>query len=258
MPSAGSAATRRSPSRGPFWGGLWCGLSLLLALSGCPTASVVPAPKPSPPPSLETAEAVRTRLRAQAPTSFKMLHQVVAKYQDQSYLMAGYMLGRADGSFRVSATAALGPKLFDVAKVDGHWESHVYLKPLAEQLDVTNVGRSVERIYFLPASGPLRLESEGWLSRSRLLNQDELDEVEDLLDVQTLALLRKRYFKDGKKVVQVDLDKLELVQGSWVARNVKLTDARGFSLELQVTGYTPGFPVPDSVLRVQQASGVSE
>jgi len=187
-----------------------------------------------------------------------MLHQVVAKYQGQSYLMVGYMLGRKDGSFRISAMAALGPKLFDVAKVDGHWMTNVYLKPLADQFDVTNVGRSVERIYFLPATGALRLESGGWASRSSIPQQDEIDEVEDLLDFHTLALRRKRYFKDGRQVVQVDFDKLELVQGGWLARNVKLTDARGFTLELHVTDYVPGFPVPDEVLRVERPAGVTE
>jgi hypothetical protein len=187
-----------------------------------------------------------------------MLHQVVAKYQEKSYFMTGYMLGRNDGSFRVSATAALGPRLFDVAKVDGRWESHVYLKQLAEQLDVTDVGVSVERIYFLPATGALRLASGGWTSRSSVPNQDEIDEVEDLLDAHTLALRQKRYFKNGKQVVLVDFDKLELIQGSWLARNVKLTDARGFILELHVTDYAPGFPVPDEVLRVQRHAGISE
>ncbi|MGO9767520.1 MAG: hypothetical protein ACLPM8_17925 [Myxococcaceae bacterium] len=187
-----------------------------------------------------------------------MLHQVVAKYHEQIYLMAGYMLGRKDGSFRISATAALGPKLFDVAKLDGHWTSRVYLKPLAEQFDVTNVGRSVERIYFLPATGALRLESDGWASRSSISHQDEIDEVEDLLDVHTLALRRKRYFKDGQQVVQVDFDKLELVQGGWLARNVKLTDARGLVLELHVTDYVPGFPVPDELLRVERPAGASD
>jgi hypothetical protein len=51
-------------------------------------------------------------------------------------------------------------------------------------------------------------------------------------------------------VLQVDFDKLELVDGVWLARSALLTDSRGFSLELRVTGYEPGFPVSDEVLRV--------
>jgi hypothetical protein len=78
-----------------------------------------------------------------------------------------------------------------------------------------------------------------------------VDAVEDWRDDGTLALRHKRYFKDGKQVLQVDFDKLELVQGVWLARSVRLSDSRGFSLELRVTGYEPGFPVPDDVLTLQ-------
>jgi hypothetical protein len=224
---------------------------LLALLSGCSTPTTPPAKVPSSSLSVEAAEAARATLASRAPTSFKMLHQVVVKYQGQSYLMTGYMLGRKDGSFRVSATAAFGPKLFDVSKVGGHWESHVYLESLAKQLDATNVGRSVERIYFFPATGRLRAESGSWLSTASIVGEEEIDTVEDWRDAETLALRRKRYFKGGTQVVQVDFDKLELVQGNWLARSVHLGDSRGFSLELKVTGYEPGFPVSDDLLRVQ-------
>jgi hypothetical protein len=240
---------------GPLRRGL---LGFLLAQwCGCSTPASVPPVERLSPLSAEAAEATRASLNARAPASFKMLHQVVANYQGQSYLMTGYMLGRKDGSFRVSASAPVGPKLFDVAKVDGRWESHVYLKPLAERLDATNVGRSVERVYFLPATGPLKADSGGWVSRSTVHGEEEIDTVEDWLDGETLALRRKRYFKNGSQVVQVDYDKLELVQGTWLARRVQLADGRGFSLELNVTGYEPGFPVSDAVLTVQ-SSALSE
>ena len=233
-------------------------LGLLLAqLWGCTTPTSVPPPMRPSPLSVEAAEAARASLNARAPASFKMLHQVVAKYQGKSYLMTGYMLGRKDGSFRVSASAPVGPKLFDVSKVDGRWESQVYLQPLAERLDATNVGRSVERIYFLPATGPLRTDAGRWVSRSPIHGEEEIDAVEDWLDGETLALWRKRYFKNGSQVVQVDYDKLELVQGTWLARSVRLADGRGFSLDLNVTDYEPGFPVSDAVLKVQ-SSALSE
>jgi hypothetical protein len=222
----------------------------LVHLCACSTpASDGPPRHPSPLP-VKAAEAERASQNARAPASFKMLHQVVAKYQGQSYLMSGYMLGRKDGSFRVSASAPIGPKLFDVAKVGGRWESHVYLKPLAERLDATNVGRSVERIYFLSAKGPLKPDSGLWVSRSTVHGEEEIDAVEDWLDGETLALRRRVFFKGGTQVVQVDYDKLELVQGTWLARSVRLADGRGFSLELNVTEYEPGFPAPDSVLKV--------
>ncbi len=227
---------------------------LLTQLLGCMAPTSVPPAVLAPQLSVEAAEAARATLKDRAPSSFKMLHQVVAKYQGQSYLMSGYMLGRKDGSFRVSASASVGPKLFDVSKVDGRWESQVYLQPLAERLDATNVGRSVERIYFLPATGPLRTDAGRWVARSPIHGEEEIDTVEDWLDGETLALRRKRYFKGGRQVVQVDYDKLELVQGTWLARSVLLTDGRGFSLELNVTGYEPGFPVSDAALRVRTSA----
>jgi hypothetical protein len=223
----------------------------LVHLCACSTPAANAPPMHPSPRSVQSAEAERASQNSRAPVSFKMLHQVVAKYQGQSYLMSGYMLGRKDGSFRVSASAPIGPKLFDVAKVNGHWESHVYLKPLAERLDATNVGRSVERIYFLSATGPLKADSGLWVSRSTVQGEEEIDAVEDWLDAETLALRRRRFFKSGTQVVQVDYDKLELVQGTWLARSVQLSDGRGFSLELNVTEYQPGFPAPDSVLKIQ-------
>jgi hypothetical protein len=229
----------------------WLVIASLAILWGCShQADVLPSPRPVSM-SVEAAEAERARLASKAPASFKMLHQVVAKYQVQSYLMSGYFLARKDGSFRVSASAAVGAKLFDIAKLDGRWESHVYLKEFAERFDPTNLGRAVERIYFLPATGPLRAESGSWVSRSRIAAEEDVDEVEEWRDDGTLALRRKRYFRDGKPVLQVDYDKLELVQGSWLARTIHLTDSRGFTLELSVTGYEPGFPVPDDVLRIR-------
>jgi hypothetical protein len=222
------------------------------ALLGCAPAVTVVAPLPPVSMSAEAAEAARSALLAQEPTSFKMLHQVVAKYQEQSYLMTGYLLGRKDGSFRVSASAALGLKLFDVARVGGRWESHIYLKLVADRLDPTNLGRSVQRIYFLSASGPLKADAGRWVASSSLQGDDAVDTVEDWRDDKTLALRRRRYLKDGRQVVQVDFDALELVQGSWLARTVHLSDSLGFSLELRVTGYEPGFPVTEESLRVER------
>jgi hypothetical protein len=230
-------------------------VSLLLAvLWGCShRPEVLPAPEaPLPPVSIspQAAEAARAKLAAQAPASFKMLHQVVAKYQGRDYLMAGYLLGRKDGSFRVSATAAVGPKLFDVAKVDGRWESRVYLKEAADRFDPANLGRAVERIYFLPASGPLKADAGRWTSRSTVSGEEDIDTVVEWREDVTLALRRKRYFRDGKQVLQVDYDQLERVQGTWLARTVRLTDSRGFTLDLSVTDYEPGYAVPDSALKI--------
>jgi hypothetical protein len=222
-------------------------------LLGCSHQGAVLAPSHAVSMSAEEAEGARATLVARAPASFKMLHQVVAQYQGQSYLMTGYLLGRKDGQFRVSATAALGLKLFDVAKVGGQWESRVYLKQFADHFDPANLGRAVERIYFLPVTGPLKAESGSWMSTSSVADDADIDTVEDWRDDVTLALHRRRYFKDGKQVLQVDFDKLELVHGTWLAGTVHLTDSRGFTLELRVTGYEPGFEVSDDMLRVPTA-----
>ncbi len=228
----------------------WRPSIMLAILWGCAHQAGGPPPTQTVSMSVGAAEAAKANLESHAPESFKMLHQVVAKYQGQNYLMSGYFLARKDGSLRVSATAALGPKLFDVAKVGGRWEAQVYLKDFAARFDPTNLGRAVERIYFLPASGPLSAESASWVSRSSLHADEDVDTVEEWRDDGTLALRRKRYFRDGKLVVQVDYNNLELVQGTWVARSVHLADSRGFSLELSVTAYEPGFPAPDDVLRI--------
>ncbi|MGO9832335.1 MAG: hypothetical protein ACLPJH_19585 [Myxococcaceae bacterium] len=228
----------------------WRPSIMLAILCGCAHQADGLPPMRSVSMSVGAAEAAKAKLASQAPKSFKMLHQVVAKYRGKNYLMSGYFLARKDGSFRLSAAAALGPKLFDVAKVDGHWEAQVYMKDFGARFDPTNLGRAVERIYFLPASGPLRAESGSWVSKSSILNDEDVDAVEEWRDDGTLALRRKRYFRDGKLVVQVDYNNLELVQGTWVARSVHLEDSRGFSLELSVTAYEPGFPVPDDVLRI--------
>jgi len=87
--------------------------------------------------------------------------------------------------------------------------------------------------------------------RSSIAGEEEIDTVEDWLDEETLALRRKRFFKAGKQVLQVDYSKLELIKASWIARDIELTDTRGFQLRLNVTEYEPGFPVTDAVLHVQ-------
>ncbi len=225
---------------------------LMPTLVACAHSAGVPPPPPVSM-SAEEAQEARTKLISLEPASFKMLHQVVAKFQGQSYLMTGYLLGRKDGSFRVSAAAALGPKLFDVAKIRGRWQSHVYLKQVAEQVDSANLGRAVERIYFLPVNGPLRADSGRWVSTSTVAGEEDVDAVEDWRDDRTLALRHRVFLKDGKPVVLVEFDNLENVQGTWLARTVHLTDTRGFSLELRVTGYEPGFPAPDDVLKVQSS-----
>jgi hypothetical protein len=162
-------------------------------------------------------------------------------------------LGRKDGSFRLSASAVVGPRLFDVAKLNGRWSARVHLPLLAQQLDPTHVGRAVERIYFTSAEQPLSPDQGYWVSRSRFSGEEDFDTVEQWRDPITLATIRKEFFNAGKPVLQINYDRFERVQGHWLARHVRLEDSRGFTLELNVTDYQPGFPVPDERLQLEPA-----
>ena len=51
-------------------------------------------------------------------------------------------------------------------------------------------------------------------------------------------------------VLEIAYDQRQVMQGQLIARRVILTDARGFSLELAVTDYQPGFAVPDELLQL--------
>jgi hypothetical protein len=228
-----------------------CTTAVVVLAFGCSRPSaVLPDNSAGIPESAAAAEVALALLRAREPESFKMVHQVAARYQDQTYLMTGYLLGRKDGSFRVSAAAAVGPRLFDVAKVDGKWEAQVYLPPLAERLDPRHVGRDVERIYFLDASGPLRRDNGYWVSRSPVSAQEDLDAIEVWRDGKTLAVIRKLFFKKGRMVVEIAYEKLARVEAHWIARHVRLVSSYGYSLELEVTDYEPRFPASDGKLHV--------
>src|SRR5687767_3570209 len=78
-----------------------------------------------------------------ARTGFRMVHQVAAEHAGETHVMLGRMLGRPDGSFRVSATSAMGPRLFDVARVAGQWQTKTHFAPLAERLDARLIGRDI-------------------------------------------------------------------------------------------------------------------
>lgn len=226
-------------------------IALAVVAFGCSRpATVIPDRSAATPQTAAEAEAALAQLRANEPQSFKMMHQVAARYQTQTYLMAGYLLGRKDGSFRVSATAAVGPRIFDVARVNGKWEAKVHLSQVAERLDPRQVGLAVERIYFLDASGPLTWDGEYWVSRSAVPSDPELDAIEVWRDGQTLAVVRKRCLKHSRVLVDIAYDKLERREAHWIARHVRLVSGDGSSLELEVTEYAPGFPVPDDKLHV--------
>lgn len=236
---------------------------LLAALMGCARPSTLPAP-PSPlphvtPAPLSTAAAqdALARLQAAQPETFKLVHQVVARYQGGSHVMTGYVLGRKDGTFRVSAAAAIGPRLFDVAWVDGRWEARVHLRQLAERLDPRHLGLAVAHIYFTDATGPLEAVDGAWVSRAAVAGEEDVDAVEVWRDGKTLATVRKRFLKEQRPVLDILYTEHAQVQDHWLARHVRLVDARGFELELAVTDYQPGFPVQEAQLRVAPAAGAA-
>ncbi|MCI0673304.1 MAG: hypothetical protein L0Y64_22870 [Myxococcaceae bacterium] len=198
----------------------------------------------------DTAQALLAQLQSAAPASFRLVHQVLARYQGHSHVMTGYLLGRKSGDFRVSAAAAIGPRLFDVARVNGRWSAQVHLRQLAERLDPKHLGRAVESIYFTDSTGPLEPHEGHWVSRSALPGDEDFDTVEVWRDGHTLATVRKRFFAQGRSVLDIHYGKLERVQGHWLARHVRVVDARGFELELAVTDYQPGYAVQDSQLHV--------
>jgi hypothetical protein len=222
-------------------------LCALVAAAGCATASNAPMP----PPSAEAASLKLNRLEAAEPETFKMLHQVVARFQGRSFPMTGYLLGRRDGSFRVSANLPMGPKLFDIAKLSGHWESKIYLPDAASRVDPLEIGRSVERIYFIEGRGLLKFSEGAWVSRQSLAEED-IDAVEVWHDTDDFAVIRKRFFRKDRMVLEIVYDQRQVMQGQLIARRVVLTDVRGFNLELAVTDYQPGFPVPDELLKLGQ------
>lgn len=223
----------------------WLGLISLLPVGGCANAPAVPSASPS----AQAASARLAQLVASEPETFKMTHQVVARFQGQAYPMSGYLLGRRDGSFRVSAMLAVGPKLFDVARLSGRWESRIYVSEVAARLDPLEVGRAVQRIYFQEANGPLQFEQGNWVTRQSLPGED-VDALEVWRTVDDLAVFRKRFLRQGRPVLEITYDAREILRGQNIARRVLLTDVRGFSLEFSVTDYQPGFPVPDERLRL--------
>jgi hypothetical protein len=226
------------------WRSGWC-LAWVVASAGCAPTPV----RPSAAPSAEAASAQLAQLVASEPETFKMTHQVLARFQGQSYPMSGYLLGRRDGSFRVSAFLAVGPKLFDVARISGRWESRIHFPEVAARLDPLEVGHAVERIYFREAQGPLQFERGAWITRQSIAGED-VDAIEVWRAADDLAVFRKRFFRKERPVLEISYDKREIIRGQNIARRVLLTDVRGFSLEFAVTDYQPGFPVPDERLRL--------
>lgn len=168
---------------------------------------------------------------------FKMVHQVSATYDGQQYLMTGYLLAKPDGNFRVSAAALMGPRLFDVARIDGQWRAKVHLKQLQEKLDPKYLGRAIERVYFRDCE-PGR--------RCSIADDEEVDSLE--VDRENGQIARKRFFMKGALVLDIDYQEREAFSdGSVRARHIELK-APKYQIVIELESYEPNFGFDDSML----------
>jgi hypothetical protein len=227
-------------------------------LPGALLVSMACANTPGPP---LPAAVARTGAQALAirdahrPEHYKMVHQVVARYEGNTYAMTGYMLGRRDGSFRVSAFADIGPPLFDVAKVDGVFTSQVHFAPLAARLDPVHIARAIDRIFIAecgvdgsdPAAPPA---SSPFVFQCPLTGDDEADSLRMEVDRQTLAVVQKVFSRGGRETLHVSYEEAKPFGAEWMPTRIHLKAMHGYSLDLAVTAYEPGFSFEDARLRV--------
>ena len=198
----------------------------------------------------ETAEEALSLARARRPERFKMVHQVAATYQGQTFVMAGYLLGRADGSFRVSASAPVGPRLFDVGRLDGQWVTAVHLKQISERLDPRNMATSINRIYFVDCAGGGERRGDQFVYRCPVEGDDEADALEVTLDGRTLAPVSKHFTYHGEPHVDVTYLEPDAFGTEWRARKISMRHYGGLKLDVALVEYQPGFAFDDSLLAV--------
>jgi hypothetical protein len=222
----------------------------LLPLLFCAACAHSPASHPVEPAATSPSQALALRAQRR-PERFKMVHQVVARYAGGTYAMTGYMLGRKDGAFRVSAFAEVGPALFDVAKEDGAFQAQVHFAPLADKLDAVHIARAIDRIFGAEcASGGERRENR-FAFTCPIAGDDEADRLQMDIDVETLALVRKVFFLGGTEQVSVSYGPPKQYGEEWLPTRVHLQDVHGYSLDVAVSSYEPGFAFDDALLRLK-------
>ncbi len=203
-----------------------------------------------PPIQAETAQQADAQIAALRPKRFKMLHQVSARYQQQSGVLQGYLLGRSDGAFRVSATAAVGPRLFDAVKRDGRFEFKIHLAQIAEKLDVQHIARAIDRIYFLgcPTVGEPR--GDTFVARCSVSSGDDVDEVEVTTSARYLEPVAKRYFLKGAERLAVTYEDFARYGPRFLAKRVTLKGAEGYRIDIALEDYVADFPFEDNLLQL--------
>jgi hypothetical protein len=220
-----------------------------LALCACPRPPVRPV---APPVQATTAEEALRLSASRRPARFKMVHQVAAQYAGQTFVMTGYLLGRADGSFRVSASAPIGPRLFDVGRLDGRWQAKVHLKEISEKLDPKNMATAISRIYFSTCKDGGAPLGDQFIYRCALEGDDEADALEMTLDARTLSPVTKRFTLKGKQTVDIDYREYEAFGPEWQARKVSMGHYGGMRLNVALVEYQPGFAFDDALLDVER------
>ncbi len=222
----------------------------LLALAPLACAHAPPAESSLPPVQARTPEEAQALISKLRPSRFKMVHQVAASYQGQSGVMQGYLIGRADGAFRVSATAAIGPRLFDAVKRDGEFSFKVHLPQISERLDVRHIARAIDRVYFLGCPDLGSAQGDAFVARCKVTSGDDVDEVEVTTSARYLETVTKRYFLQGVLRLTVTYEEFARFGPRYVAKRVKLAGSDGYTIEIVLEDYVPEFPFDDGLLKL--------
>lgn len=195
-----------------------------------------------------TPEEALARWHARQPERFKMVHQVSAKWgADGGGVVTGYMLGKKDGSFRVGAAISMGPRVFDVAHLDGQYASQVHLEQAKGKLDPLHVARAIEWTYFSMCEGGGERRGDRFVYRCAV-SGGEPDTLEVDLDPRRLCVTEKRFLKGGEVVLRVSYEDLEPFGAEWLARRVHLQGREGYSVDIALVQYDPGFAFDDARL----------
>ncbi len=205
-------------------------------LSACAHVEpIVALPAPSP------ADQVLSLVQSRRPDRFRMVHQVAAHFQDQTHVLVGYLLGRRNGDFRVSASAAMGPRVFDVVKVGGRVEARAYLPQIQGKLDPRHVARAIELVYFVDCPpGSTLVARDGPVDRYRCAvssPEGDVDELEMSVDSRTLSPVAKVFLKGGTPEVTVRYGDVRRFGDVWLAAKVHLGHRTGPALDIALVEY---------------------
>ena len=222
-------------------------LCAAVALFGCPRSTKTPA---VPSMQAETPEEALRLATSRRPERFKMVHQVGAAYNGQTFVMSGYLLGRTDGSFRVSASAPVGPRLFDVGRLNGQWQSNVHLKQISERLDPKNMATAINRIYFAECRDGGERKADQFVYHCALDGDDEADALEMTIDGRTLGIVSKHFTLKGQPRVDVVYAEPDVFGQEWQARKIHMSHYGGLRLDVALVEYQPGFAFEDGLLDV--------